>query len=248
MSKLIYKLSKDGKSYKVTGMEKIPYEVEYDAFDGKKHTHHSYRFDIGDTLEIPQMHNGLPVIEITKDAFANDVFTISGKIFKSHNIKKVILPNGFKIIGKYAFIKCVNLKEIIIPNSVTKVDKGAFMGCYNLEAIKFSEKMKEISEHTCCGCNTLKEISIPSSIKSIGQYAFNGMTGVPDAHKFRAESTYVAIPSSVIKIGLRAFGNYKNLTIDVCGHETKPDGWDEEWCYGTKYSNIDGVVKVNWNT
>lgn len=247
MSKLIFELMSNGKSYRVTGIEKIPYEVEYTSVGtGTKGIRKSYKFDVGDVIEIPQTHNGLPVIEITKKAFEDDVFCSGGKTYNSHHIKKVILPEGFKGIGKYAFINCGNLKEIVIPNSVTKIDIGAFMGCYKLESIKFPEKMKEISDHTCSGCKSLKQIIIPNTIKSIGQYAFDGMTGLPGADGVRAESTYVAIPSCVEKIGYRAFGNYNDLTIDVHGHESKQDNWNKEWCYKTNYTNISGNVKVNW--
>ena len=232
MSKLVYALSKDGKSYKMVGMKRIPEDE--------------------DILEIPEKHDGLPVVEIGKDAFENGLWTYEGKISKLHNIKKVILPDGLKIIGKYAFMDCIDLKEIVIPDSVTKIDKGAFINCCSLETIKFSKKMKEISDHTCCRCSSLKQVEIPDNIKIIGKWAFTGdsaMTGFPGgAEKFRAKSTVISIPASVIKIGKIAFANFTDLTINVYGHKNKPSEWDDDWCHDP-YSNINirGSVKVNWN-
>jgi len=95
------------------------------------------------------------VTNISAHAFDNCAF-----------LKKIIIPEGVKTIGDYAFY-CAGaatasgmgddaLKEIIIPNSVTSIGAHAFGDC----------------------ATTLEEMTIPAGVTSIGYGAFKGIKNI----------------------------------------------------------------------
>lgn len=70
-----------------------------------------------DPLEIPATAGGLAVVSIGDNAFENE------------NFSSVLLPEGIKEIGWFAFSGCRNLTSITLPASVEKIEYGAFENC-----------------------------------------------------------------------------------------------------------------------
>ena len=60
-----------------------------------------------------------------------------GAFMSCKSLKKVILNEGLKTIGSYAFGECTELTEIIIPSTVDMMDICVFERCSNLEKVKF---------------------------------------------------------------------------------------------------------------
>ena len=58
-------------------------------------------------------------------------FTIVGNVLKKYKgvDENVVIPDGIKSIGEYAFNNNKNLKSVIIPNGVTSIGSKAFAGC-----------------------------------------------------------------------------------------------------------------------
>ncbi|MBQ7173086.1 MAG: leucine-rich repeat domain-containing protein [Clostridia bacterium] len=73
--------------------------------------------DGGETLEIPAALNGKAVIAVGESAFANSSFS------------SVVLPDGLREIGWFAFSGCTNLTSVFIPASVERIGYGAFENC-----------------------------------------------------------------------------------------------------------------------
>ena len=71
-------------------------------------------------LRIPPSYNGLPVKEIGKNAFKDDV---------SRQIS-VIIPDSVTSIGSYAFLGNNRLTSIVIPESVTYIGDAVFYEVY----------------------------------------------------------------------------------------------------------------------
>ena len=60
--------------------------------------------------------------------------TIEGA-FASTAIKKVIFPDGFKVIEEATFNKCENLETAFLPSTVTNIYLNAFDGCTNISSL-----------------------------------------------------------------------------------------------------------------
>ena len=73
---------------------------------------------------IPQVYNGLPVVEIADSGFSS--YT---------NLTSIILPDGVSRIGTYAFFNCSNLTGIVIPAVMTNIGNSAFQNCTSLTAV-----------------------------------------------------------------------------------------------------------------
>lgn len=67
---------------------------------------------------------------------------------KYSDIKKIVIGNGIKDIGEFAFENCRKVTSVTIPQSVIKIGESAF-----------------------CNCDNLTSIDIPSSVRLIGTSA-----------------------------------------------------------------------------
>ena len=159
---------------------------------------------------------------VNGDIIAESAFD-SSDVDRVAHIKHIVLPEGIKYIGNYAFYECpdlvsvvlpstletigdkafkgcVNLTTISLPNNVYSLGSYAFSECTNLESVILPNSIREIQEYTFSECTNLKYIYLPSSLISIGDYAFNN-SGL----------TYVIIPENVNHIGDSAFADCDSL-------------------------------------
>lgn len=52
-------------------------------------------------------------------------------------LDEIVLNDGIKTLGNYAFWNFRNLKNIIIPESVTNIGESAFHGCTALSILLY---------------------------------------------------------------------------------------------------------------
>ena len=113
---------------------------------------------------------GLPKAEDNKvpykafEAFKNAVTTLTA----------IVIPEGTKEIGKYAFDGIANLSSVSFPESLRKVDDCAFTFC-KIENLKLNQGLEFIGNSAFALSDELKEkvLDIPASVKYIGPCAFN---------------------------------------------------------------------------
>ena len=87
----------------------------------------------------------------------------------------LIIPDGVKSIGEYAFCSCRNIESVTIPDSVTSIGRSAFEDCEWLNSITIGNAVNSIGDAAFYGCNMLSGvIIIPDSVESIGSQAFRG--------------------------------------------------------------------------
>ena len=112
------------------------------------------------TVTIPNYINGKPVKKIesgysTGMAGMGHLYSIwaeeicSEKSFywySQQTITEVIIPEGIKTIGKYAFMFSKALEKVTIPSSVATIDDYAFGSCENLTSVKYLGKEKNWNE------------------------------------------------------------------------------------------------------
>ena len=85
-----------------------------------------------------QIRDLCPNVEVL-DLSAATCTEIPDNAFLGHRgLRKVVLPQGVKRIGRQAFFHCKNLQEITLPSTVTIVEDGAFNGCIALSKFDIS--------------------------------------------------------------------------------------------------------------
>jgi|GEM_PF-1790811 hypothetical protein len=90
--------------------------------------------------------------------------------------KKIVVPDGVKIIDSFAFYSLDNVESIELPDSVEIIEKCSFGGCDKLSSIKLSKNLDVIGDSAFMYCTKLTDITLPDSVNHIGESAF---TDVP---------------------------------------------------------------------
>ncbi len=153
-------------------------------------------------------------------------------------ITKVILPEGVKKIGAYAFANLTALEEIVLPSTMEAIEYGAFYGCTSLKKISFSgeNNLIIVNQHAFENCNLqdtvdlsaacvisdyafagnreLKGIKTAERLLSIGQYAFAGCKKLQD----------VTITAEKVKYGPYAFTGCEALKTFTVNAAVLPEG------------------------
>lgn len=101
------------------------------------------------------------------------------------NLESVIIPNGYVVIGAYAFAECKKLKKVTFPNSLKQIHDGAFLKCSRLENVVLPLMVDFFSNDsfdTDCGrfaffgCNRAEfYINAPKS-----KFCYEGSMAFPD--------------------------------------------------------------------
>ncbi|MCR4639392.1 leucine-rich repeat protein [Ruminococcus sp.] len=86
--------------------------------------------------------------------------------------KKIVVPDGVKIIDSFALYGLENVESIELPDSVETIGKNSFANSSKLKSVKLSEKLDVIGDYAFAGCTGIKDISIPESVNHIGYNAF----------------------------------------------------------------------------
>ncbi len=144
------------------------------------------------------------------------------------HIEEVIIPEGVKTIGAFAFAEMTSLKRVVLPSTIERIDQGAFYGCTALKEVKGLENVKfinqnafantglsgdikldkvvAIADHAFRNCSSLKNVTLSADTQSVGAWAFADATSLVS----------VTIPAEKIKLGQRAFENCRKLTaVDI---------------------------------
>ena len=150
-------------------------------------------------------------------------------------IMNVVIENGVKNIGAFAFRDCSSLVSVNIPESVTSININAFCYCTSLTYIDIPNSVTFIGENAFSCCSSMFSVCIPNSVTSIEHEAFPSCSALEtiivdnDNPKYDSRNncnavietetnTMIAgcknsiIPNSVTSIGLCAFYGCSGLT------------------------------------
>jgi len=88
-------------------------------------------------------------------------------------IETVVLPEGMKEIGDWAFQGCTKLIDVTFPESLEKIGMRAMQSCVSLESVDLPDNLKELSSDCFNLCKSLKRINIPKKTTKIGWNVFS---------------------------------------------------------------------------
>ena len=88
------------------------------------------------------------------------------------NSEVVKIPKGVKVIDDIVFRDENKIRKIVMPNTVRTIGKEAFYSCERLTEIKFSKKLTKIGDYAFSNSARMKKYNLPKTVKSIGKCAF----------------------------------------------------------------------------
>lgn len=143
-----------------------------------------------------------------------------GVFSRCKRLRSIVISEGVKEIGNYAFYGCDSLINVEIPSSICKIGDNAFYGCDELTNINIPSNVTSIGKKAFAECYNLKKVELYSNISKIGEMAFYECK----------ELTNINISSSITDIGKFSFTScqaLKSINVDP----NNPN-----------YSSIDGVL------
>lgn len=167
-------------------------------------------------IVIPATYEGLPVLQIERNAFLRA------------DITSITIPSSIKVIKASAFSKCDELKSVFIHDisafmaiefqvdtdtkcksnplngadlylcgekvtdlvipAGTPVAPFAFYGCTSVKSLTFSEGTTHIGSYAFAECVSLEEVRFSSTVEVVGMYAFDGCEAIKEVHAVSIES------------------------------------------------------------
>ena len=178
------------------------------------------------------------ILKTEEELAFDDAETSKQWYIGDNTVTKVVIPEGVKKIGCYAFANLTALEEVVFPSTLEEIDYGAFYGCTSLQTISFSgeNNLKIINQNAFERCDLQKTLDLSAvcvisnyafagnvdlegfvtsdALLSIGQYAFAGCKALKD----------VTIVSEKVKYGTYAFTDCEALTSFYVNASVLPEG------------------------
>lgn len=134
---------------------------------------------------------------------------------------KIVVPEGYTIVGEGAFADLNGVETIVLPDDVTSICASAFSGCSALASVSMPSKLVTLGNKAFYNCAKLTEVSFPKTLTSIGRSAYaicnglnkitlnEGLKTIGNSAFYLASENYnqkvLSVPSTVTYIGAGAF-------------------------------------------
>ena len=151
------------------------------------------------------------------------------------SIKSVIIQDGVKSIGRFAFSSCSGITALSIPDSVSSINHGAFIRCSALTEVTIPDGVKILDNFCFALCTSLLDAHIPQSVVSMGNDPFSACVNLEsitvdennsvfdsrndcnaiiktDTHTLISGCQNTRIPQNVLTIAYGAFYGQNKLT------------------------------------
>lgn len=123
-------------------------------------------------------YEGVVVIpgKVTFEGVAYDVVQIGPNAFAgSDGLVEVVLPDAVKVIGNFAFDRCVGLETVRFPSDPVTIKEGVFFRCPSIKNVVFGKNWETVDFSHFKWSRSLTEVNIPanaSNVKNIKSLAY----------------------------------------------------------------------------
>ena len=155
---------------------------------------------------------------------------VSSPWYHNTAIEHVVVEEGVRSIGDYAFLMTSSITDVSLPKGLTRIGSMAFLSCTGLTDCKLPEQLNSIGDMAFTG-TAISELTLPNGLVSIGENAFSHCDKL----------TQVTIPASVTEIAvgiLNACKALETITVDAAN----PNYCDQD---GILFSK-DGTVLLQY--
>lgn len=97
---------------------------------------------------------------------------------KCFGAKRIVLGEGLETIGDHAFLKCRSVEEIVIPNSCKVIETSAFYQCRSAKTLTLGTGLEVLKKGAFEECASLKTVHLPDGVKTMEPYVFYNCTGL----------------------------------------------------------------------
>lgn len=172
------------------------------------------------TFARPEPEKSKPKADKSKPK-ADKSFKIKDDTLEEYKGKatEVVIPDGVKIIGEYAFSENQQIRKVVIPDSVTQIKKGAFSFCPALEEVVFGKNVSALGVDCFYECERLAAVDLScTKVKTLNNSTFGFCAGLKslDLSKTKIKSIKkevflhsglkrILLPQTLESIGSMAF-------------------------------------------
>ncbi len=164
-------------------------------------------------------------------------------------VENIIINEGVRGIGNYAFEVCTGLTTITIPASVTSIGKYAFNYCSGLTTITIPASVTSIGYAAFAGCSNLATMTVDAGNTKYDSR--NGCNAIieKESNTLIAGCKNTIIPDDVTNIDNNAFGRCISLTtVTIPAGVTNIGGHAFSGCSGLKTVTIgNGVTYIGYD-
>ena len=153
-------------------------------------------------------------VQIPSELGGHTVSCIGEYAFSSGSMAQVSLPEGVRVIEKYAFSQCAGLHAVSFPASLESIGQGAFSSC-GLASVTLPSGIEEVEEGAFADNLLLYGVSIPEGVTEIKGQAFANNAGLSE----------VKLPATLYKVEEQAFEGCGIFNI-----------WLQEGSYAEQYA------------
>ena len=129
---------------------------------------------IGDSSTLDEYPALIQEMETGGGGSSADTQTLIDMI--ENDITSIVIPNGVKQIGGYAFENRKYLTDVTIPENVSIIGPGAFMGCSKLRNINVSTGTTILEQNLFYSCLNLAKFIVYPGVQEIQDNCFNNVS------------------------------------------------------------------------
>lgn len=163
------------------------------------------------------LYDGAGTLTISGEGAMNDYTTLNSPWDKegvSISVTRLVIGEGVRYLGAYAFAGCCNLVEIEFPETLSRIGEYAFADCLSLQSIRLPASLISIERAAFSGCG-LTELELPVGLASVGERAFNQCSALEQ----------LRIPDTLCSVGENAFSDCTALKDVKLGEGCRAEAW-----------------------